>query len=458
MFRGKVRQIHFVGIGGTGMNGIAEVLLNLGFEVSGSDLKEGPTVSRLRGLGARVAVGHAPENVDGADVVVKSTAVGLENVEVREALRRHIPVIRRAEMLAELMRMKYGIAVAGTHGKTTTTSMLATVLGEAGLDPTIVIGGKLNAIDSNARMGLGDFLLAEADESDGSFMVLSPTVAVVTNIDPEHLDHYGDFESLKRTFVAFANKVPFFGFAVVCVDHPVVQELLPELNRRVVTYGRSRQADVRAEEVEPSGLATRFAVVRGEEHLGRVTLHMPGEHNVLNALAAITTGLELDLPFEAIVRGIESFQGVQRRFTVRSEAQGVLIVDDYGHHPVEIRATLEGARQGFPGRRVIAVFQPHRYSRVRDLFSDFCLAFNAADHVVVTPIYAAGEEPLDLEDMADGLIAHGHRSVESVGSLEEAVDHLADIVRPSDVVITLGAGNVNRVCEELAHRLEGQST
>ena len=262
MFRGKVRQIHFVGIGGTGMNGIAEVLLNLGFQVSGSDLSEGAAVRRLRGLGATVHIGHAPENIDGSDVIVKSTAVGLSNVEVREAARRHIPVIRRAEMLAELMRMKYGVAVAGTHGKTTTTSMLATVMGEAGLDPTIVIGGKLNAIDSNARMGEGDFLVAEADESDGSFMVLSPTVAVVTNIDPEHLDHYGSFEALKRTFVEFANKVPFFGFAVVCIDHPVVQEILPELNRRVITYGRSRQADLRAEELRTNGLSTSFKIGR----------------------------------------------------------------------------------------------------------------------------------------------------------------------------------------------------
>ena len=453
MFRGKVRQIHFVGIGGTGMNGIAEVLLNLGFQVSGSDLSEGAAVRRLRTLGATVHIGHAPENIDGADVVVKSTAVGLSNVEVREAARRHVPVIRRAEMLAELMRMKYGVAVAGTHGKTTTTSMLATVMGEAGLDPTIVIGGKLNAIDSNARMGEGDFLVAEADESDGSFMVLSPTVAVVTNIDPEHLDHYGSFEALKRTFVEFANKVPFFGFAVVCIDHPVVQEILPELNRRVITYGRSRQADVRAEELRTNGLFTSFTVVRGDQPLGRVELKMPGEHNVLNALATIATALELDISFEDAARGIGKFDGVQRRFTVRAEERGVLIVDDYGHHPVEIKATLEGARDGFEGRRVIGVFQPHRYSRVRDLFADFCRAFNAADHVVVVPTYAAGEAPIELPDMAEGLIAHGHRSVFSATDLDAAVDHLAETVSEGDIVITLGAGNVNRVCEDLAKRL-----
>ena len=453
MFRGKVRRVHFVGIGGTGMNGIAEVLINLGFDVTGSDLREGPAVARLRGLGATVSVGHASENVESADVVVKSTAVGIDNVEVQEAIRLHIPVIRRAEMLAELMRMKYGVAVAGTHGKTTTTSMLATVLGEAGLDPTVVIGGKLNAIGSNARMGTGDFLVAEADESDGSFMVLSPTVAVITNIDPEHLDHYGDFENLKRTFVEFANKVPFFGFAVVCVDHPVVQEILPKLRRRVVTYGLSRQADLRAGDLLTNGLTTGFSVLRGEDELGRVQLSMPGEHNVLNALAAITTALELDIPFEDVVRGIDAFEGVQRRFTVRAEVAGVLIVDDYGHHPVEIRATLEGARAGFPGRRIVAVFQPHRYTRVRDLYADFCRAFNAADHVVVTPIYAAGEKPLELPDIATGLVAHGHRSVRTVSDLEEAVRHLGSFVSAGDVVITLGAGNVNRVCEDLARGL-----
>jgi len=453
MFRGKVRQIHFVGIGGTGMNGIAEVLLNLGFQVSGSDLRAGASVQRLRRLGATVHIGHAAENIDGADVVVKSTAVGLDNVEVREAALRHIPVIRRAEMLAELMRMKYGVAVAGTHGKTTTTSMLATVMGEAGLDPTIVIGGKLNAIDSNARMGEGDFLVAEADESDGSFMVLSPTVAVITNIDPEHLDHYGSFEKLKETFVAFANKVPFFGFAVVCVDHPVVQEILPRLNRRVITYGTSRQADLRAENVRREGLTTVFDVARGDESLGPVTLRMPGEHNVLNALATLATALELDIAFEAAARGVGAFDGVQRRFTVRADVDGVLIVDDYGHHPVEIAATLQGARNGFPGRRVIGVFQPHRYSRVRDLHSDFCRAFNAADHVVVTPVYAAGEQPIDLPDMAQGLVAHGHRSVHAVADLDGAVQHLLQMVQPGDIVITLGAGNVNRVCDDLAAAL-----
>ena len=456
MFRGKVRQIHFVGIGGAGMNGIAEVLLNLGFEVSGSDLRVSANVRRLRRLGATVHIGHAPENLGEADVVVKSTAVGIENPEVRAALAQLVPVIPRAEMLAELMRMKYGIAVAGTHGKTTTTSMLARVLGEGGLDPTIVIGGKLEAIDSYAKLGGGEFLVAEADESDGSFMYLAPTVAVITNVDPEHLDHYGDFQTLKDTFVAFANKVPFFGFGVVCLDHPVVQELLPLLRRRIVTYGLSRQAGIRADELVADGIETRFAVLRGDVELGRIAMNMPGEHNVQNALAAIATGLELDIPFERIAAALDGFSGVDRRFTVRADVGGVLIVDDYAHHPVEIEATLSGARKGFPERRIVAVFQPHRYSRVQDLEADFCRAFNRADHVVVCPIHAAGEAPIegfDSERLADGLRAHGHRSVHPVDSLEAALAHLADVTTSGDLVITLGAGTVNTLCDGLSEKL-----
>ena len=456
MFRGKVHQIHFIGIGGSGMNGIAEVLLNLGFTVSGSDLKVSANVRRLRRLGATVHIGHAPENLGDADVVVRSTAVGSDNPEVRAALARQVPVIPRAEMLAELMRMKYGLAVAGTHGKTTTTSMLAKILGEGGLDPTIVIGGKLDAIGSNARLGKGEFLVAEADESDGSFMYLAPTVAIITNVDPEHLDHYGDFDTLKETFVAFANKVPFFGFGVVCLDHPVVQDLLPRLKRRLITYGLSRQAELRAGEVVADGLSTRFTVLRRDEELGEIDMSMPGTHNVQNALAAIATALELDIPFEKIQAGLNGFTGVQRRFTVRADVAQVLIVDDYGHHPVEIEATLQGARDGFAERRIVAVFQPHRYSRVRDLETDFCRAFNRADHVVVCPIYAAGEEPiegLDAEHLADGLRAHGHRSVHPVGDLDDAVAHLVEVVQPGDLVVTLGAGHVNSVCERLAEAL-----
>ena len=452
MFRGKVRQIHFVGIGGIGMSGIAEVLLNLGYNVTGSDMKEGASVRRLRKLGAVVFIGHSPENLGDSDVLVKSTAVQMDNPEVQAAIDAHVPVIRRAEMLAELMRMKHGLAVAGTHGKTTTTSMLATVAAEAGLDPTVVIGGRLNAIGTNARLGRGEWLVAEADESDGSFLHLDPTVAVVTNIDAEHLEHYGSMSSLVETFVTFANKVPFYGFSVVCLDHPVIQDLLPQLRRRVVTYGLNRQADYRAENLRFEGLMAHFSVFRGEEELGEISLDMPGTHNVQNALATIAATMEMDVPFEVIVRGIAAFAGVERRFTVRGEVGDAMIVDDYGHHPVEIAATLEGAVAGFPDRKVIAVFQPHRYTRVRDLQADFCRCFNRADHVVVCPVYAAGESPIEgvsHHSLLEGIKRHGHRSVVAVESLEEAVSHLQEHIDGKSIVVTLGAGNVNQVCSAM---------
>lgn len=456
MFRGKVRRIHFVGIGGSGMCGIAEVLRNMGFDVTGSDLKEGEAVARLRGLGAQVLVGHRADNVVGADVVVRSTAVGLENVEVAEAVRLGIPVIQRAEMLAELMRMKYGLAVAGTHGKTTTTSMLARILRDANLDPTVVIGGRLDAIGSNAALGTGPYLVAEADESDGTFMLLAPTLAVVTNVDPEHLDHYGTFERLEATFVDFVNKVPFYGLAILCLDHPVVQRMLPRVRRRFVTYGLTLQADLRGEEITYDGLRTRFAVWRGRDRLGEVHLGMPGVHNVRNALAAVAGALELDIPFDVAARALEGFTGVQRRFTVRGEAGGRLVVDDYGHHPVEIQATLHAALRGFPQRRLVAVFQPHRYSRVRDLQGDFCRSFNDATQVLVCPVYAAGERPLEGVDhhrLAEGLRSHGHRDVVAVDNLDHAVRVLLETGHPGDVVVTLGAGDVNQVCVRLLERL-----
>jgi UDP-N-acetylmuramate--alanine ligase len=452
MFRGKVRQIHFVGIGGIGMSGIAEVLLNLGYQITGSDMKVGASVKRLRKLGAIVHIGHEAENLGDSDVLVKSTAVGMDNPEVQAALDAHVPVIRRAEMLAELMRMKHGVAIAGTHGKTTTTSMLATVVAEAGLDPTVVIGGRLNAIGTNARLGRGDWLVAEADESDGSFLHLDPTVAIVTNIDPEHLEHYGSMSSLVETFVTFANKVPFYGFAVVCLDHPVVQDILPQLRRRVVTYGLNRQADFRAENLRFEGLNAYFDVFKGEECLGAIVLEMPGTHNVQNALATIAAAMEMDIAFDVVVRGIAAFAGVERRFTVRGEHQGAIIVDDYAHHPVEIQATLDGAVAGFPDRRIIAVFQPHRYSRVKDLQADFCRCFNRADHVVVCPVYAAGETPIegvDHHSLLDGIKRHGHRSVVAVDSLEEAVQHIRKELGDNDLIVTLGAGNVNQICSEL---------
>jgi UDP-N-acetylmuramate--alanine ligase len=456
MFRGKVRTIHFVGIGGIGMSGIAEVLITTGYAVTGSDLRAGPSVRRLEGLGAVVHIGHDPGNVGQADVVVRSTAVGVENPEVAAALARGIPVIRRAEMLAELMRLKYGIAVAGTHGKTTTTSMLATCLGAGGLDPTVVIGGRLDSLGgSNARLGAGDFLVAEADESDGSFMLLSPTVGLITNIDPEHLDHYGTISALEATFTEFANKVPFYGFSVLCLDHPRVQAILPNVRRRVVTYGFARQADYRSGVPRYDGLDTHFTLYRGDEALGDVRIGLPGQHNVSNAVGAIATAMELSIPFEVVREAMDGFSGVQRRFTVVGEAGGVMVVDDYGHHPVEIAATLQAADVALD-RRVVAVFQPHRYTRVRDLWSEFCASFNRAAVVVVCPVYAAGESPIEGVDntrLAGEMRDRGHRGVHAAESLEHATELLAGLVRERDVVITLGAGNVNKVCTALLKRL-----
>lgn len=458
MFRGKVRTIHFVGIGGIGMSGIAEVLLTQGFTVTGSDLREGAVVQRLRDLGAHVAIGHAPENVGEADVVVRSTAVREDNVEIQEARARFVPVIRRAEMLAELMRLKHGIAVAGTHGKTTTTSMLATCLGAGGLDPTIVIGGRLDSLGgTNARLGQGDYLVAEADESDGSFMHLAPTVALVTNIDPEHLDHHGSFEALKATFLDFTRKVPFYGFAVLCADHPVVQAMIPQVERRVVTYGFARYADYRASRVRTEGLSTTFQVHYRELLLGEVSLDMPGEHNIANALGAIACAMELGVAFTTVAQALHRFTGVQRRFTVRGEVDGVVVVDDYGHHPVEIEATLQAAEAAFPSKRLVAVFQPHRYSRVRDLWDEFCSAFNRATEVVVCPVYAAGESPLEGVDhhaIGKAMRDRGHRGVVVVDGLDQAVEHLTGHAAADAVVVTLGAGNVNAVCDSLLARLD----
>ncbi|MBN1334788.1 MAG: UDP-N-acetylmuramate--L-alanine ligase [Deltaproteobacteria bacterium] len=458
MFRGKVRQIHFVGIGGTGMCGIAEVLRTMAYRVSGSDVAENEAVRRLRTLGVDVRIGHDPDPVGEADVVVRSSAVSMDNVEIREAVRRGIPVIPRAEMLAELMRLKYGLAVAGTHGKTTVTSMLATCLHAAGLDPTVVIGGRLDRLESNAALGEGPYLVAEADESDGSFLLLAPTVAVVTNVDPEHLDHYGTYDHLVDTFVDFANKVPFYGYAVLCLDHPVVQQMLPRVRRRVVTYGLTAQAEFRGEDVVVEGFQTRFAAFRDGERLGVLSVAMPGVHNARNALAAVAAAVELDVPFETAAGALEDFGGVQRRFTRRGEVAGRLVIDDYAHHPVEIAATLDAARAGFPDRRLVAVFQPHRYSRVRHLFGGFATAFNQADAVLVCPIYPAGEPPMDGVDelhLAEEIRAHGHRQVRAVGSLDEALTVLLADTRPGDLVVMLGAGDVTRLCPRLLEALEG---
>ncbi|MCA9491653.1 MAG: UDP-N-acetylmuramate--L-alanine ligase, partial [Myxococcales bacterium] len=438
-------------------SGIAEVLLTLGFQVTGSDLKASATVQRLTKLGARVTLGHDPANVGEADVVVTSTAVKQDNPEVLAAHGLGIPVIRRAEMLAELMRLKYGLAVAGTHGKTTTTSMLASILAAGGLDPTVVIGGRLDSLGgTNAKLGAGDYLVAEADESDGTFNVLTPTVTIVTNIDPEHLDFHGTVENLEQAFADFANRVPFYGFSVLCLDHPRVQALIPRVRRRVVTYGFARQADYRVTNVRHEGLQTTFAIWKGDLQLGDVSLSLPGRHNAQNAAGAVAAALELSIPFDRLQAGLQNFGGVERRFTVVGEPKGVLLVDDYGHHPVEISATLAAAESAYPERRIVAVFQPHRYTRLRDLWDEFCTSFNRASEVVVCPVYPAGEAPIDgidAERVAHDMQQRGHRFTRAVGSLDEAVAHLADTVREGDVVVSLGAGNVNQVVKDLAEKL-----
>lgn len=444
MFRGKASRIHFVGIGGIGMSGIAEVLLNLGYAVSGSDLKEGEVTRRLASLGAEVRFGHRAQHVVGVDVVVISSAVPRDNPEVVEARRLGIPVIPRAEMLAELMRLKYGIAVAGSHGKTTTTSMVAHLLQQGGLDPTVVVGGKVNTLGSNARLGQGDYLVAEADESDGSFLVYAPTLAVVTNIDAEHMDHYGSMEALRAAFLRFVNRIPFYGLAILCLDHPEVQHLLPKVEKRHVTYGFSSQADWQARELRWNGSHAEFDVSFRGQDLGTYALPMVGQHNVLNALAALAVAEEMGVPREAARDALAEFGGVQRRFTVRGEAEGVTVVDDYGHHPSEIRAVLSGAREVFD-RRIVAVFQPHRYTRTRDALEGFAMAFNDADVVLLTDIYAAGEAPIEgitSEVVVDAIRAHGHKDVTLVHGVGEVADYLHPRLERGDLVITFGAGDV----------------
>ncbi len=437
------------------MSGIAEVLLTLGYRVSGSDLAASETTRRLEALGGTIFIGHRAAQVEGAQVVVVSSAVSSVNVEVVAARERMIPVIPRAEMLAELMRLKYGIAVAGAHGKTTTTSMIATVLAHGGLDPTAVIGGKLNRFGGPAKLGQGEFLVAEADESDGSFLKLSPTIAVVTNIDREHLDHYGDLDGIKRAFLDFVNKVPFYGTAVLCLDEPHLQSLIPRIEKRYRTYGRTPQADLTAHDVEFGPKGAQFMATLGGVDLGRFSLAVPGSHNVSNAMAAILVGLELDLPIDAIREGLAQFSGVERRFQIRGEAGGVMVVDDYGHHPTEIMATLAGAKEGW-GRRLVVVFQPHRYTRTRDLFAEFCTAFYQADVLMVTDIYPAGEPPIEgmtARALAAAIREHGHRDATYVEGRDAVIERVAKAVRPGDMVITLGAGDVWKVGPALLERL-----
>ncbi|MBN2706780.1 MAG: UDP-N-acetylmuramate--L-alanine ligase [Deltaproteobacteria bacterium] len=455
----KVERIHFVGIGGSGMCGIAEVLLNLGYQVYGSDLAKSPVTTRLEGLGAHIFYGHDRENVGDVQVLVRSTAVKEDNPEIVEAHARAIPVIPRAEMLAELMRLKYGIAVGGTHGKTTTTSMIATMLSGTDLDPTVVIGGRLNSINSNACLGKGEILVAEADESDGSFLALSPIIAIITNIDREHLDYYqGGLSEIEDNFVAFANKVPFYGLVVLCLDDARVQEIIPRIGRRISTYGFNPQADVRAVEVTITGMQSQFKVLVKGQELGEFVIDMPGRHYVLNCLAAIATGFELGLAFVDIRRHLSGFAGVQRRMQILGAYRGAMLVDDYGHHPTEIMVTLAALRQAWPGRRLLALFQPHRFTRTLHLFNEFLSAFNEADVLVVTAIYAAGEseiEGVSGAQLAEAIRQHGHKQVYYCAdrpALKAFVDAQS---QAGDLILTLGAGDICRFGQELAAEDKG---
>jgi UDP-N-acetylmuramate--alanine ligase len=472
----KIQQIHFVGIGGIGMSGIAEVLLNLGYKVSGSDLKNSSATQRLAGLGAAVFEGHRAEHISGAEVVVTSSAIAQENPEVVEAHRLHVPVIRRAEMLAELMRLKYGIAIAGMHGKTTTTSMVAAVLAGGGLDPTVVVGGRVDAMGSNARLGKSQYLVAEADESDRSFLKLSPILSVVTNIDREHMDCYRNMRDVKKTFLEFMDRVPFYGMVVVCNDDPMLRRLLPQAQRRTVTYGTKRGSDFwikiptlrqaqgrlsRAKNARemghPPNPMSRFHVHYRKKDLGEFTLHVPGVHNILNATAAIAVGVGLDVPVDAIRAGLDQFRGVDRRFQLRGRAAGVSVIDDYGHHPTEIKATLAAARScGF--RKVHVIFQPHRYTRTRDLMEEFTTAFGEADSLFVLDIYAASEKPIEGvsgEALARAIREKGRKEARYASSFAEAVDAAAEAAHEGDMILTLGAGSVSQLGPMILEKLGG---
>jgi UDP-N-acetylmuramate--alanine ligase len=454
----KLNHIHMVGIGGTGMNGIAEVLLNLGYKVSGSDLQENDATRRLERLGAEIAIGHRAENVKSADVVVISSAVHEDNVEVERARTSLIPVIPRAEMLAELMRMKYGIAVAGSHGKTTTTSMTALVLEAGGFDPTIIVGGRLNTIGANAKLGAGDFIVAEADESDRSFLYLSPFIAVLTNIDEEHLDQYRSLDDLKETFVNFANKVPFYCPVILCLDDPNLQSIIPQIERRIITFGFSAQPDLSARDFAFDGFRSSSVILSKGKPLGPLRLQVPGMHNILNAMAAAAVGLDLEIPPRTILEALESYTGTGRRFELRKTVGGVMVIEDYAHHPTEIKATLEAAKRGF-SRRVVAVFQPHRYTRLSKLMTEFATAFNQADVLVLTEIYPAGEDPIPGvtgRALYEEVRQFGHRNVVFEPDLKGIGAVLKEILVPGDIVLVLGAGNINKTIPDIIAGLEAR--
>ncbi len=455
----SIKKIHFVGIGGIGMSGIAEILIDQGFSVTGSDLSPGETTDRLEKLGAKVMKGHNVSNIaPDVDAVVYSSAVQGDNPEIREAQRRKIPIIRRAEMLAELMRLKYGIGIAGTHGKTTTTSMISLVLIEGGLDPTVIVGGKLSGLGgTNARLGHGEFIVVEADEFDRSFLSLTPTIAVLTTLDTDHLDCYRDIEDIKKAFIQFASRVPFYGFIVLCLDEAALQDIVPQFRtKKLLTYGLTPQADVQAMDIMHNENTTRFTLVRGGRELGEITLNIPGRHNVQNALAAITVGFELGVPFEKIKNGIEKFAGVFRRWEKKGEFRGILLYDDYAHHPTECRATLAGARAGWRRQRLVCVFQPHLYSRTRDFYEDFGKSFLLSDVLVVTDVYPAREEPIQGitgELIVNAAKQYGHKNVHYVPDKKSVPAYLAGIVKENDIVITMGAGDIWKYGEEFFRNL-----
>jgi len=458
-FLGRTRRLHFVGIGGIGMSGIAEVLLNLGFNVTGSDQQLSPITDHLRSIGAIIHEGHNSGFVTGADVVVVSSAIRQDNVEVAAAHNQNIPVIRRAEMLGELMRVKQGIAIGGTHGKTTTTSMTGLVLQEAGLDPTLIVGGKLRILKTNARLGEGDYLVVEADEFDRSFLQLTPFMAVITNIETEHLDCYNDLDEIKHAFVTFANQVPFYGSVILCLDESSLQEIMPQLKRRILSYGLTPQAQIRAVDPTFSENKSEYIAWFGQEKLGKICLQLPGIHNVRNSLAALAVGLELEIPFKTVQTALQAFTGVHRRFEIKEEVQQILIVDDYAHHPTEIQATLKAAREGWE-RRVIAVFQPHLYTRTRDFFHDFGQSFFDADVLIVTDIYPARESAISGitgELVAKEASALGHRQVHYIADKNTVPDFLHQIVQAKDMVLTMGAGDVWKIGESLLEKLKSHA-
>lgn len=453
----KIERVHFVGIGGIGMSGIAEVLINLGFKVTGSDVRQTEITQRLETLGATIFYGHRGENIVDSDVVVISSAIRPDNPEVKKAKELFIPVIQRAEMLAELMRMKYSIAVAGAHGKTTTTSLVSSILGHAGLDPTCVIGGRLNSLGSNAKLGDSKFLVAEADESDGTFLLLFPTIAVTTNIDLEHLDFYKDINDIKAAFLAFLNKVPFYGLNVICIDNANVQSLIPMLKRRYMTYGLSKQADLRAEGISYEGFLTRFRVIYKGYDLGEIELTLPGIHNVVNALAACGAAIELDIPFRTIQEALKDFSGIHRRLEVKWDGE-IKLIDDYGHHPTEIKATLSAIRKMWKGRIIVA-FQPHRYTRTQALMEDFVTSFNEADILILTEIYAASEDAIEGvtgSNLAEKIRASGHKNVVFAPEKEDVVQKILENAAAGDVVVTLGAGDLYKIDERLKSAWSGK--